>query len=544
MPKSIAFHRLPGTNALFLDYLENFDKVKQFYSNDYRQNPNRWDTVQQSANIYKEDLVEGLLESARHWECRKQALKNIELLRKPETLAVMTGQQAGLFGGPLYTYFKALSAVLWAKEIQRLTGRPTVPIFWMESSDHDFFEVNHIRLLNQDGEEITLSISGAPKEKRRIVGGITFNGEIEQLIQRLWTLLPANTYRGPHLEMLGSFYKPGNTFGDAFAGFYSYLFSEDGLIFFDAQNDRCKRAALPLLDRILEASPKLNGLLEESSKTVLKAGYPPQIHPQKDRLQLFFREGEVRIPISTSGELFYDDKPPEAVGFEELRRRAAAHPELFMPKVSLRPILQDFLFPTAAYIAGPAEIAYFAQLKPLYQQLGVKMPAIIPRLSLTLIEAKIEKILDKYNFTPEELRQGPQALIAQKLESDPGNDLVGLFAQVRQQWEEIHDRLTFGMMRIDPTLQHPVEKTMERWLQGLDVLEEKAKSALSRKNETFVQQINKCCTHLSPGGSLHERRYSVQYYLARYGRALTSKIRSQAQLDLYRHQLIFLGEEE
>jgi bacillithiol synthase len=544
MPKSIAFHRLPGVNALYLDYLENFEKVSKLYAVDYRSNPKRWSHIQNNVNIPKDDLVEGLFQDAQRWECRKQVLKNIELLRKPETLAVMTGQQAGLFGGPLYTYYKALSAVLWAKEIQRVTGRPTVPVFWMESSDHDFFEVNHIRLLNQESEEVTLSITNAPKEKRRIVGGIVFNGEIEQLVQRLWSLLPANTYRGPHLEMLGSFYRHGNTFGDAFAAFYSYIFSEDGLIFFDSQSARSKKAAVPLLDKIIASSSQLNSILEASSKTVLSTGYPPQIHPQKDRLQLFYRDGEVRVPISMKGELLFEDKPAEEVGMEKLRMMASERPESFLPKVSLRPILQDYLFPTAAYLAGPAEIAYFAQLKPLYQHLGVNMPAIIPRLSITLVESKIEKVLDRYNFSPEELRKGPQALTAERVESDPGNDLVGLFAQVRQQWEEIHDRLTFGMMRIDPTLQHPVEKTMEKWLQGLEVLEEKAKSSLTRKNETLVHQIYKCCMHLSPGGGLQERRYSVQYYMARYGRGLTQKIRSQIQLDLYRHQLIYLGEEE
>jgi bacillithiol synthase len=259
-------------------------------------------------------------------------------------------------------------------------------------------------------------------------------------------------------------------------------------------------------------------------------------------LQLFYRDGDVRVPISTAGTLLHDQKPHEKTGIEELRRRAATNPELFLPKVSLRPMVQDYLFPTLAYIAGPAEIAYMAQLKPLYEHLGVPMPAIVPRISATLIEAKVEKVLEKYNFTPEQLRLGAGNLINLLLESNPGNDLVSIFADARQKWEEVRDALTLGLMAIDPTLEHPVEKTLEHWRQGLELLEQKAQGALRRKNETLVSQINKAVANLLPGGQLQERRFCLPYYQSRYGRNLSQRLRSQAQIDLYRHQLIYLGE--
>lgn len=544
MVKSISYRRLPGLNPIFLDYVENFEQVSSFFEADYRQPLGRWSHLNGTTNIHRSDLVDGLLEDAKRWEGRKQTMKNIEALAKPETLAVVTGQQVGLFGGPLFTFYKALSAVLWAKEVQKATGRPTVPIFWMETSDHDFYEINTIRILDLDGDEITLSLSNPPKEKRRVVGSITFNGEIEQLVHRLWGLMPANTYRGPLLEMLGTFYRPGETVGGAFARLYNYLFGDDGLILFDAENARCKKAAAPLLERILDSSDVLNELLEESTAAIQERGYPAQISPQKDRLQLFYKDGDVRVPISGDGTLLHEEKPAEPLGLRELRRRVGDSPEQFLPKVSLRPIIQDYLFPTAAYLGGPSEIAYYAQLKPLYDHLGVKMPVIIPRLSLTLVEGKINKILEKYNFTPEQLSKGEQELVNEQLESDSSNDLVGLFAEVRRKWEEINEQLSFGLMRVDPTLQHPVEKTMSRLQQGLSVLEEKARAALARKHDTLVSQVKKCSTHLAPGGQLQERRFSLQYYLVRYGRSLSQRIRSQAQIDLYRHQLIYLEEED
>ncbi|TKJ40102.1 bacillithiol biosynthesis cysteine-adding enzyme BshC [candidate division LCP-89 bacterium B3_LCP] len=540
MPKSISFRRLPAPNPIFWDYVDNFDKLRRFYNIDYQQPIEKWVSTAELTNSVKEDLVKGLLASAERWGSGAHVIDNIHKLSQPETLAVVTGQQAGLFGGPLFTYYKATGAVLWAKEIERVTGRPTVPVFWMETSDHDFYEINHIRLLDKEGEEITLSLTTPPKEKRRVVGSIAFNGEIEQLVHRLWNLLPANTNRGPLLEEIGSIYKPGETVGDAFARLLNAQFADDGLIVFDAECAQCKKAAIPLIDKILATSTDLNKKLTEITEGVQACGYPPQIQPQEDRLQLFAKVGDVRIPIDERGTLLFEDQQPDKVGIEELRRRAQEHPEQFLPKVSLRPIMQDYLFPTAAYIAGPSEIAYFAQLKPLYESLDVTMPAIIPRISITLIETRIKRILDKYHFTPEELKDGSQKLIRDHLENDPTNDLVSLFAQARKKWEEIDNDLSLGLMRIDPTLQHPLEKAVQRWQQGLNVLEEKARDALNRKNITTVNQIKKCCMHLLPGGHFQERRFSLLYYLVHHGSGLAEQIRSQVDIKLYRHQLVYL----
>jgi bacillithiol biosynthesis cysteine-adding enzyme BshC len=545
VPKSISFHRLPGGNPLFIDYVENFDRLKSFFAHDYRLPPQQWDSLLRPSRRLSpnhDDLIAGLLADARRWESGRMAQKHIEALRDSNTLAVVTGQQVGLFGGPLYTYYKATSAILWAHAIQKATGRTTVPVFWMETSDHDFYEINHTRLLDLEGEEILLSLTNPPEQKRRVVGTLSLNGEVEKLVQRLWTLLPPSTYRGPILEMLAGCYQQGATFGDAFARLFSFLFREDGLIIFDAENARCKRAAAPLLQRCIAESPNLNEQLDEITEAVHLSGYPPQIQPQMDRLQLFAKVDNVRIPISAEGALLFEDRPAEAVGLKGLQERAAQNPEDFLPKVSLRPIMQDYLFPTVASIAGPAEVAYLAQLKPLYELLGVSMPVVIPRLSVTLIEAKMRRILEKYNFKPEELRLGSQAIINQLLEADPGSDLVGLFARGRGKWQEVKDELTVGLMAIDPTLEHPVEKTMEHWLQGLEVLEEKARAAVRRKNETLVSQVKRAVLNLAPGGNLQERRFGMPYFLARYGRALSQKIRTQAQIDLYRHQLIYLDD--
>lgn len=547
MSKSVSFHRLPGGNPIFIDYVEHFDQVSQFFHVDYRRSPHHWGSLLNNLREkrpYREELIGGLLDDARRWDSGRQTVKHIEALRDPDTVAVLTGQQVGLLGGPLYSFYKATAAVLWAQAIQKATGRSTVPVFWMETSDHDFYEVNSARLLDMEGEEVLLSLTNPPEQKRRIVGTIVLNGEVDKLVQRLWSLLPANTYRGPYLEMLASCYNAGTTFGDAFARLYSFLFREDGLILFDAENARCKKAAIPLLDRVFSESKALNQLLFDMTQRVDHHGYPPQIQPQEDKLQLFAKVDNTRVPIGADGVILHEDRPAEHLGIEALRKRALEHPEQFLPKVSLRPIMQDYLFPTAAYIAGPAEIAYMAQLKPLYEHLAVTMPVIIPRLSLTLIEGKIRKILDKYNFTPEQLRLGAQNLINQLLQADPGNDLVALFARSREKWQEVKDELTVGLMAIDPTMEHPVEKTMQHWLQSLETLEEKAREALRRKHETLVSQVKKATVNLAPGGHLQERRYSLPYYFGRYGRSLAQRIRSQAQIDLYRHQLIYLDEGE
>ncbi len=540
MSEGIAFENLPGLHQIFLDYTGNFERVSQFFHIDYRKPVDKWSHLREIENPLKEDLIEGLLADAKKWNCHKNSRGNIEALRDPDTLAVVTGQQVGLFGGPLLTFYKALSAVLWAKRIEEVTKRRTVPIFWMETSDHDFFEINSIRILDRKGEESTLSLSQAPPEKRTVVGSITLGEEINQLLRRLYHLLPANTYRGSFIETLSSFYRQGEKLGDAFAKLYSLQFGRDGLILFDAENALCKQAVSPLLDRILESGDKLNETLEATTRKVTESGYQPQIQPQNDRLQLFLKEDEVRIPLDSRGTILYEEKQKKKLGIERLRSIAREEPGNLLPKVSLRPIMQDYLFPTAAYLAGPSEIAYFAQLKPLYDCLDVKMPAIVPRLSMTLLDNRTGKLLEKYKLTLKELHRGPSELINQRLESDPSSDIVGLFAEARKKWEELNAQLSHGMIQIDPTLEHTVEKTMIRWQQGLNVLEEKARASLSEKNKTLVSQIQKCCQQLAPSGVFQERRYSLPYYLARYGRSFCESIRSQARIDLFEHQMITL----
>ncbi|MBU0518533.1 bacillithiol biosynthesis cysteine-adding enzyme BshC, partial [bacterium] len=450
MARSWEFSRLPGLNPLFLKYVEDFDAVSSFFAVDYRGLHGKWEGLDTVSNQVKPDLVEGLLADAERWRCKRKAIENIEALRDPDTVAVLTGQQVGLFGGPLFAFYKALSAILWAQEIEASTGRRAVPVFWMETTDHDFFEVNHARLLNLDGDEENLSLVNSPAEKRRIVGSIKLNGEIEQVLRRLYHILPNNTYRGAYLEVLDTCYRPETTFGDAFAQLFSHLFGEDGLILYDANNSQCKKATSALVQRILSSTSELNNLLAQATTDVTSQGFPAQIQMQADKMQLFYAEDGIRYPITADGNILYEKKQQDRAGIEKLKQIAAEHPDRFLPKVSLRPIFQDYLFPTAAYLAGPSEIAYFSQLKPLYNHLDVRMPAIIPRLSLTLIEAKIKKILDRQHFTPEQLRRGPQALITDYLDTDPGNDLVGLFAEARKMWEDLHDHLTYGLIQIDP----------------------------------------------------------------------------------------------
>jgi len=542
MDHSWEFSRLPGLNPIFLKYIEDYDAVSQFFSVDYRNligNPSYFKNIQ---NEVKPELVEGLLEDAAKWHCRRRTIDNIEALREPDTIAVLTGQQVGLFGGPLLTFYKAISAVLWAHEIETATGRKTVPIFWMETTDHDFFEVNHIRLLNLESEEENLSIQNAPAEKRRIVGSITFNGEIEQVLRRLYHILPNNSFRGAFIELLDTCYRPDSTFGDAFARFFTNLFGEDGLILYDANNHRGKQAAKLLVDKMLDATDDINQLLFDITNHVTSEGFPAQIQIQSDRMQLFYAENDIRYPITVKGAIQYDKSSQADLGIEELRKIASQYPERFLPKVSLRPIFQDYLFPTAAYLAGPSEIAYFSQLKPLYERLQVPMPAIIPRLSLTIIEAKIKKILERQHLSPEQLRRGPQALITDYLETDPGNDLVGLFAEARKMWEDLHDHLIYGLIQIDPTLENTAEKNLSRWQQGMHVLEEKARHSLEVRNTTIVSQIKKACLHLLPNSIFQERRYGTIYYLARYGRPLAQKIRSLTSITNFRHQLIDMEE--
>jgi len=344
---------LPGSNALVSDYFDNFEKVAEFYNGDYRSPEN---FLHRSSEIKKRDLpitklVPILKEQNQRFGCSLPTLEKVDWLLERRACAVVTGQQTGLFGGPLFTIYKTLSTIRLAERLSRTCEGCYIPIFWLASDDHDFREVNHINILNKANEPLTIVYDGHPRESRLPVSRIQLTEAVQPVLDRLAKETHPSEFKDDVLHALSQAYQPGRAFSEAFAHWLMTLFKPFGLVIIDASDARVKALGKQLFEQeIRESSPSSRAALDVSKRLTDK-GYHNQVQLQEGFLNLFYVEDE-RNAVQFEDGRFLVRRSGRKLTREELLAQLQAHPEFFSPNVLLRPLFQDVLLPTIAYVAG------------------------------------------------------------------------------------------------------------------------------------------------------------------------------------------------
>ncbi|HEX9006772.1 MAG TPA: bacillithiol biosynthesis cysteine-adding enzyme BshC [Bacteroidota bacterium] len=541
----IDFHDLPATaggfSSLFLDYLRDGGAVERFFPAPFRTGAG-FESVMAAVNSHAPDrvtLTQVLNEQNTAFGAGQRAMENIALLARPETYAVVTGQQVGVLGGPLYTVLKAITAIKLAARLKvKYPDRNFVPVFWLEGEDHDFQEVNKIVLLDQEGQPTAIEYNpgGVPPERNLgPVGEIIFDEWIVKTVDRVAEVLPKTDFTEALLAAVRSCYQPGKSFNQAFAGWLTNLFRDHGLVFISVNNARLKRLVSPLFVRELSEFPRVSQLVISQSAE-LEQAYHAQIKTKSINLFLFHKGG--RYLIEPREHDFSLKGTRHFLTREELLRIAAESPEMLSPNVVLRPIVQDTLLPTVAYVAGPSEIAYHAQLQPVYEHFGTVRPVIYPRASASIVEERVARVAEKYGLEVQEFFGERDKLVAR---------VVGQIAEVKvDQIFENADReilaalneLRFGVGEVDPTLLAPLDATGGKIRQQLGVIKEKTVAAQQRQHETAVRQVERSLQSLMPNGSLQERELSIIYFMNKYGPELPGWLLRELEIDGYKHQLL------
>ena len=539
----IDFRELPaasgGFTRLFLDYLQNSPKLAEFFAGSYR-DPGSYATVMESISRRQPDrgtLVSVLEE--QNAGAGPRTLEHIESLRSGSTFAVVTGQQVGLFGGPLYTVLKSLTTIklaAWLKE--RFPSVDVVPVFWVEGEDHDFAEVHGTNVLNAEGvvSRVEYLPGGAlPERNLGAVGEIAFDASLEATYAALAAALQPTEFTPGVLAGLRAHYRPGATFGSAFVGWMRELLPDSGLVFLWANDPRIKRMLSPMFLHEVRTFPQSSQLVINQS-AALEQEYHAQIKAKSLNLFMFHKGGRYLIEpreadFSLKGTRHFI--PPE-----ELRRIAAESPELLSTNVVLRPLAQDTVLPTIAYVGGPSEIAYHAQLGPVYDHFGVTRPLVYPRASASFVEQRLQRAMEKYELRLQEFFGDVNRISARVLESISEVKLDALFADTGSQIHAAMEALKFGLREVDPTLLGTHENTAQRIDGSLTVLKEKAIAAQKRRNEVAIRQIEKAVNGLLPNGGLQERELNVVYFLNKYGPAFMSKLVRDLDITEAKHQVI------
>ena len=514
---------LPHTSALFADVLYHPDRVTSFYRHPFRE----FEDFEKSAAAIRFSSEQRAALAAALREHNPEG-RSLEMLARPETVAVVTGQQVGLFLGPCYTLYKVLHAVKLAEWLTS-RGLPAVPVFWLATEDHDFAEVNHAWVFDSIHTPIKLEMQRTAKaqpvgdvalanppvrEFRAALHGMPFGEEVADLVEE--------TYRA------------GNTMGGAFSELLRRLLARFDVLHVDPMLPAFRRLAAPALRKAVEHGPELTARVLERNQALAAAGYHAQVHMEDHTSLFFLLENGKRLTLRRAGDEYVLN------GRRFTREELAGQAASLSPNALLRPVVQDSMLPTVAYIGGPAEVAYLAQSAALYEGILGRMPLAIPRTGFTILDHRSEKLMTRYGLSLPDFFHGSEALrerVAARLAPPT------LTAAVGRTSEGVHaalDHLRRELASFDPTLAVALDRSGRKIQHQLDKIARKAGREALRRDARAAQDSASLYGLLYPERHLQERLYSILPFLAKHGLELVDHVYESIQLDCVDHRLMVI----
>jgi bacillithiol synthase len=454
--------------------------------------------------------------------------KNLDLLGAGSGASVVvTGQQVGLFLGPLYTLHKAATAVARARQVAQRTGRPCIPIFWLQTEDHDWAEIARAEILCQTGRRVFALPAESKDEARVSLAQRRLPPEVDTLVAELTAALAPLRHGREISALVARHYLAGRTPSAAFAGVLAELFAEEGLVLLDPRTEVISRMAAPVLRRALDQHAQISAALADRQGALTAARFEEQVRTRPEASLVFFHP---RGPSGPRYRLVREETgwstPEGTITHGALLQQLERDPLWFSTSALIRPLVQDTLLPTCAYLGGPAECTYFAQLPPVYAQLGVELPMIAPRARLRVVDEAAKALLDKLGLTAEETDL-PREVLLKKLAPRP----EGLASA-----EVLRERLLGGLSReldaletlapsLDPSLTEPIRKTRESCTGAISRLVERIDKAALGRDKVIAERLDRLLAMLRPDGEPQERVYAFPALAARTGaRALIAAL--------------------
>lgn len=512
--ESSTFDQLPFTK-LFRDYVTGDKKISQFF--DYK-HPDL-DTLIQEAEKFKfagnrQQTVNLLKQFNRQFDGGDSTFNEIEKLSNPGSLVIVTGQQVSLLGGPLFTIYKTLTTILYAHRLEKHTGWPVVPVFWLADEDHDFDEVATVTF---PGNTDTTSISYKQKnysEGPPPAGSIQLGEEFLTFKKEISERLDDTDFTDQIWTEISRCYQKKKTFAESFGLWMLKMFGRDGLILAGSNCPEIKDYSKSIFKTAVSEQKLIAETLDNTTYRLLEEGYHGQVQVQPSNL-FYLDEQNRRLKIQ------YVDETWSITGkkwsHEELIKDIDEYPQNFSPNVFLRPILQDYLLPVAGIAAGPGEIAYYAQMKDFYHVFDKNMPVIIPRFNITLIESAINRIMGELPFTWTDYQKRIEDLEKLYVDESESLDIEKLFGIWKSQVEELSRAKKDDIQKIDPSLAGTIGKANAIYISELDKLKSKVYRAIKKQENVQLDRILRIKQNLFPNGNLQEREVAFIYYMNKYG---------------------------
>jgi bacillithiol synthase len=521
-------------NRLFHDYIFEYSRLKGFFRYDHESLGSFKERIQEIGKTYDEGYraasVPILEQMNRRLGAGEKTMQNISRLGKAGSVAVIGGQQPGLFTGPIFIIYKIITILKLSRFIQENTGAEVIPCFWNASDDSSLDQADRLGIAGDPYDEIMLDTSGISQDTR--LSHVRLDSSCYEDVIKKMELIMTGTGTGKEwirflkgsLDFLAAG-KDDNSIGltDLFSHIILRLFSEWGPVIIDPSDAGLKKLGRSFLEWDMKNHAGVKRSIREKGKSLIDAGYHAQLEPGKDVLDFFINRDGVRsrVSIDPGGKYGSGGEKYSAEGLLEMADR---DPSSISWNVVLRPLIQDTIFPVAATVCGPGEIGYFAQLEGVYRLRGIGMPIIYPRLSATILEKKICGYMEKTGIDKDLLALDRQDALEKALKGSQGEDLEriigGLERDIYSSIENARDNLEKNGL---DTLSS-FDRIRRNLGKEIKVLSQKLLSALKKQNQLLVKSIDRIYAELFPDGMLQERKANIFYYAGKYGMDIINKL--------------------
>jgi bacillithiol biosynthesis cysteine-adding enzyme BshC len=534
---AVDIRKFPWIRRFATDYAFEYARVAPFFSGNPA-TPEAWAEAigrRQSHGGRSGEISRVLVSQQQRRGAPAAARAAAERLADPATVVVITGQQAGLFGGPLFTLLKAATAMKLARNVEADHGVPVVPVFWIDAEDHDWKEVSGCTVLDAEMTPQAITLNDLSGAGHLPIGRLILDDHVQHALDALHATLPGSDFTASLIEDARQAYRPGISMADAFGRFLERVLGPHGLVVFDASDPAAKPLAGPVFARELAHPGTTAELASKAGERLVASGYHAQVTPSEGAISLFYLNG------GREGIRFAGDRATigdRQTTLAALAEEAARAPEHFSPNVLLRPLVQDTMFPTICYVAGPNELAYLGQLREVYTHFNVPMPLMYQRASATIADSATVRFLNKYNLPLESLQPQGEAVLNQLLQEQLPPTVEHSLAGVASVIEERMAALGAAVPQIDPTLEGTVKSTLGRMQHDLQTLHNKVIQAAKRRDETLRRQFQRAQALTFPHGHPQERELGSVWFSNRYGPALVDRLLEDLPLEMGYHWVL------
>lgn len=515
--------RLEGS-ALCSAFLEDFRRVADFY---LAGPPNELDSYRRVAQRIHDEYPESRWAELTALLSRPDdsAAPKLEELVAKRGLFVSTGQQAGLFLGPLFTVYKALTAVRLASQLQQQLGVPVMPLFSIASEDHDWDEVAHTYVIDLENQPVRLSVRGpGPDDPHPPVERVHVGADIEEALAKLVQSTPNTEFKVEILTSLRDAYRPGRSFAEAFQMALGHVLRRHAVVLVRTAHPQVKQVTREVLWAEWEKREESEARLLERTEALRAGGFEPQVSVGQEVTNLFLEGRMGRDRLLQDGPGARLRRSGDRITQEELRLVLEGVPERVSPGALLRPVTEARAFPVVAYVGGPGEIAYLAQSQVLFELHGIPAPVVVPRAAFRLIEAKISRVLEKYDVEADDLAGDPAQVISRLLKEQVPLELQRALGALRRSVAAALGQVESAALDFDPGSKSALGSGRKAILERIDALEAKLEARVRDKHGVMRQQLEKAATNLYPNGRLQERVLNLYPYLVRYGESLLDEL--------------------